>query len=580
MDDRMDMENTSAQPDAPSPPGAAEALESIRALERAGRLNAAWSRCRDVLRRDPHNGEAWFLLSGIEQQRKRNDAALEAIDRALACDEANAPAFCRRGSLLRVLNRAEEAIESHRRALALDPGYAEAHNNLGNCLRDLRRLEEAVEHYQQAVTLKPDYAQAHNNLGVTLRELGRDEEAVRSLFRALTLRPDYANAHLNLGMALLNQQKFAEADGLLRRAVAQAPQDGAAHLQLANALLQMDRADDAEPILQRAIALVPDHAEAEFALALVLLAQGRFAEGWRHYEARWRLPSGPNAPAAKQIRTSVKPWNGEPLDGKAILVQSEQGLGDAIQFSRYVPLLASRGARVTFLVQRSLVRLMAPLAAVAEVTARADHARAFNYRAALMGLPRIFGTDIGSIPRTEGPYLFAEPERVAAWRARIGNEGFKIAICWQGTPNVRIDRGRSIPVSAFLPLAAQPGVRLISVQKRHGLDQLQHLPAWMQVETLQDFDEGPDAFLDTAAVMENCDLVVTSDTSVAHLAGALDRPTWAALSTTADWCWLRERRDSPWYRSVTLFRQRRSGDWSTVFADMAEALGGLLGAKA
>jgi Flp pilus assembly protein TadD len=558
----------------------ATALREIAALERRGELDQAAVRCHALLQRLPDNADAWFQLSGIEQRRNKSDAALEAIDRAIACNERSAPALCRRGSILRVTGRTEEAVESHRRALAVDPDYVEAHNNLGNCLRDLRRFAEAAEHYRQAVTLRPGYAPAHNNLGVTLRELDRDEDAIRSLFHALTLKPDYANAQLNLGMTLLKQQKYAEAEGLLRRAVAQSPQDGTAYLHLASALMQMGRADEAEPVLQRAIALVPDEAEAEFDLALVLLGRGRFKEGWKHYEARWRLPENLRKGGAKQFRPSIPSWSGEPLDGKAILVQAEQGLGDGIQFCRYLPLLAARGAKATLLIAPALVRLLSPIAAAAEVTSRVENRRSFDYRATLLGLPRVFGTDIDTIPRAEGPYLFAEPDRVAAWRQRIGPAGYKICICWQGTPNTRIDKGRSIPVGAFAPLARLPGVRLISVQKRHGLDQLEHLPEGMRVETLgADFDEGRDAFLDTAGVMANCDLVVTSDTSVAHLAGALDRPTWVALSTTADWRWLRDRRDSPWYRSMTLFRQRKAGDWSTVFAEMAASLGGVLGAK-
>ncbi|HVZ01566.1 MAG TPA: tetratricopeptide repeat-containing glycosyltransferase family protein [Dongiaceae bacterium] len=577
----MDMEETGARLDASPPRKADDALAAVRALERAGRLGAAAARCRALLQDDPGNGAAWFLLSGVEQRRKRPAAALEAIERAVECDAGSAPAWCRRGSILRSLQRLEEAAESQRRAIAVDPDYAEAHSNLGNCLYDLGRWAAAAEHYQRAVAINPGYVQAHNNLGVALGKLDQDVAALASFHRALVLKPDYAGAMLNLGEALLKQNQLAEAEAALRRAAALAPDSGEAHLQLAAALLRMERADAAEPSLQRAIALVPGHAEAEFDLALLLLSQGRFAEGWKHYEARWRLRENANNPTARQMRRSVTPWAGEPLDGKAILIQDEQGLGDTIQFCRYVPLLAERGAKVTFLATRSLVRLLSPIAAVAEVAARVEVDRPFDYRAALLGLPRIFGTGLDSVPRTEGPYLRAEPDRVDAWRARIGTGGFRIAVCWQGNPNVRVDRGRSIPLGAFAPLASLPGVRLISVQKRYGLEQLDHLPSGMRVETLgPDFDQGRDAFLDTAAVMASCDLVVTSDTSVAHLAGALDRPTWLGLSTTADWRWLRQRRDSPWYRSMTLFRQREAGDWSTVFAEMADSLGGILGAKA
>jgi tetratricopeptide (TPR) repeat protein len=554
----------------------AELLRRAAAFEKEQRLDRAADSCREALAQDEHNFDAWFMLSGIELGRRRAPAALDAIDRGLAHAAENPQGLSRRGSILRLLERNEEAVESHQKAIGIDPLYAEAHNNLGNSLRDLKRLDEAVQHYQRAVDLKANYAQAYNNLGVAQRELGRSLAALASFQRAIAINRDYPNALFNLGMTLLMLKRSADAAGVLRLAVRLAPRDGAAQLQLATALMNCGRHDEAEPHLKEAVALTAGNAEAEFDLALMLLERGRLRDGWKHYEARTRLKKGGSYQPETQLKRNVPQWIGEPLDGKTILIQGEQGLGDVLQFSRYVPMVAARGGQVTFFVQPMLERILAPIAAAAKVTAKVRRSEIFDYRRALLSLPGVFGTELESIPRTDGAYLFAEPDRVARWGNTLGADGFKIAICWQGNPNVAVDKGRSIPLAAFAPLAAIPGVRLISLQKRYGLEQLQELPAGMTVEQLADFDEGPDAFLDSAAVIKNCDLVITSDTSIAHLAGALDAPTWVGLSTTADWRWLRDRRDSPWYRSLTLFRQRDAGDWPAVMSEMAEVLGGKL----
>jgi hypothetical protein len=253
-------------------------------------------------------------------------------------------------------------------------------------------------------------------------------------------------------------------------------------------------------------------------------------------------------------------------------VFSEQGLGDAIQFVRFLPQLADMGARLTFLCHPTLIRLFRNFAAGGiELIASCRGDRRFDYQCALMSLPERFGTTIASLPNAV-PYLFAEPELVEKWRKHIGDEGFRIGVCWQGNPAGQIDKGRSIPLAHFQSIASIPGVRLISLQRSHGLEQLAQFPAAMRIETLGPFDTGNDGFIDTAAVMQNLDLIITSDTSVAHLAGALGRTVWVALKHTPDWRWMLKRRDSPWYPSMRLFRQRERGDWAGVFAEIADAL--------
>ena len=269
-------------------------------------------------------------------------------------------------------------------------------------------------------------------------------------------------------------------------------------------------------------------------------------------------------------------WQGEDLEGRRLLVFGEQGLGDTIQFARYLPLLARNRCQITFVTIAKLTRLLEPLTSGIEVISTLGAERKFDFQCALMSLPHRLGTDLASIPNSV-PYLRAEDALIARWRERIGEHGFKIGIAWQGNPQAAIDQGRSIPLTEYFALARLPGARLISLQKQDGLDQLTHLSADTKIETLgDDFDSGPDAFIDTAAVMENLDLIITSDTSIAHFAGALGRSTWVALKYVPDWRWLLDREDSPWYPTMRLFRQSERDNWQPVFANMERELRSLL----
>jgi len=290
---------------------------------------------------------------------------------------------------------------------------------------------------------------------------------------------------------------------------------------------------------------------------------GRYKEGWTDYEWRWEAGYFPNVPL----------WQGEDLKGRHLLVFSEQGLGDVIQFVRYLPLLAERKCKISFLAPAKLVRLLRPSIQPMEIVSALNGVQGIDFQVALMSLPHRFNTELASIP-SKVPYLRAEAELEARWRARIGANGLKIGIAWQGNPGGAVDKGRSIPLEKFAPLSRIPGVRLISLQKHAGLDQLLGLPKDIEIETLGDaLDNGPDAFIDTAAVMNNLDLIITSDTSVAHLAGALGRPTWVALNHVPDWRWLLDREDSPWYPTLRLFRQPQLDDWDSVFAAIERELG-------
>jgi hypothetical protein len=339
-----------------------------------------------------------------------------------------------------------------------------------------------------------------------------------------------------------------------------------------NALGELRRFDNALADYDRALALQPDFADARRNRGILKLLLGDYAGGFSDYEAR--------RPAQRVSEHSEVPeWRGEPLAGKSLLVTDATGLGDEIHMVRYLPLLAARGVRVGFHGKPVLYRLFGALADEVELLREVPAPAGFDFQCKLLSLPFLCGTDTDSIPASV-PYLQAEPELARRWGERIGSHGFRVGIAWKGNPSRSIDAGRSLPLAGFEALAAVPGVRLLSLQKRFGLEELESLPAGMQVETLEDFDEGPDAFVDSAAVMANLDLVVSSCTSLPHLAGALARPVWLAAKFVPEWRWGSAGDGNPWYPSMRVFRQVRQDDWQPVFAQMAAALAQLAPAGA
>jgi hypothetical protein len=323
--------------------------------------------------------------------------------------------------------------------------------------------------------------------------------------------------------------------------------------------------------LRTAIRVSPEREDIRGNLGMVLLLTGNLREGWAEYQFRSDL----RRYQADRPAIAAPRWQGEPLAGKRILVYAEQGLGDTLQFVRYLPLVVELGAEVTFEVQPTLIPVLQSFADTVDIVARYDGTATFDYQSPLLSLPHWLGTTLATIP-DKVPYLFVEEARIARWRERIGSHGLKVGIAWQGTPTFVGDRGRSIPLGMFAPLAAIPDVRLISLQKHPGAEQIVAVPFGSRIETPLNADDlAPDALLDTAAVMMNCDLIISSCTMIAHLAGALARPLYVALRRVPDWRWLMDRDDSPWYPTARLFRQQREGDWADVFARIGAAVAAL-----
>jgi tetratricopeptide (TPR) repeat protein len=498
----------------------------------------------------------------------RHKEARGDVEKLVRLAPSNVPVLTNYSLVLSRDGKYREALSAVERALALDPRNPNLMNTRAIALNALNRPSEALRVIETALEIRPGEVSFEITRANILAALARIDDAVRLYQLLAENEPDNVEVHIGCANLLMDQDRLSEALQWVEGAIAAKPDCAPAWTLRANLLLHLERYEESFTAYDKAVAVGADYPEASHHRGSILLLHGRFPEGWRDFERRFDaadcnfdLPAL-NAPV----------WRGELLKDRSIVVFSEQGLGDAIQFVRFLPQLADTGARVTFLCHPALIRLFRKLAAGGiELIASCRSDRRFDYQCALMSLPERFGTTIASLP-DQVPYLFAEPELVQKWRMHIGDGPFRIGICWQGNPAGQIDKGRSIPLVHFESIGSIPGVRLISLQRSHGLEQLTQLPARIQVETLGLFDTGSDAFIDTAAIMHNLDLVVSSDTSVAHLAGALGRPIWVALKRTPDWRWMLKRSDSPWYPSMRLFRQKRRGDWVGVFAEIADAL--------
>ncbi len=514
--------------EAGSAASAADALRSAERYRREGRLSEAEALCRSVLEAHRELPEANHLLGLIAHDKGELRAAIEHVRRAVELTPDVALFHANLGEMLRLAGEPRRAVEAARHALALDPDMPAALSNLGVALYELKEFEEAALAHRRAIAVRPEFAEAHSNLGNALYALRHFEEAIESYRRAIELSPNYADAWANLGTTFHHSGYFAEAVAALRRA----------------------------------IALSPNHANAHSGLGILLLMGGEFGEGWEEYE--WRLRSSER----KGPRFPERGWHGDSLAGKHIYVQAEQGLGDTLQFARYVPLLAERGASVTFRVHQPLVTLMRESLPQATILGDRGNPAAYQHDAALLSLPRLFRTRPESIPGNT-PYLRAPDQICSRWRDRLGAmSGFKVAIVWAGSPQHVNDSRRSIALSTLVPLFSVPGVSFVSLQvgpRSQDVKMLQsHGVAELSSQILD--------FADTAGALSAVDLTITVDTSVAHLAGALGKPAWVLLSSVADWRWMLGRADSPWYPTMRLCRQTKGEDWAALIARVATDL--------
>lgn len=460
--------------------------------------------------------------------------------------------------------RLDEAERNLYRALALEPASAAIHLHLGNLFRQLGRHDAALNCCLEAVRLAPDLPQGHNNLGNAYQDLGQLEPAIAEFGRAIALDGGLAEAHFNLGLAYHQRADRREAAQSYRAALQVKPDFADAQLNLGNLLEENGDVQAAILSYRRAVAAEPGRLEAHVNLGMQLLLAGQFAEGWQEYEWRQRYPEYASL-AAVAAR-----WDGAALEGRTILLDTEQGFGDAIQFLRYAPLVAQRGGRVIVRCAPELARLFRNTEGIWQVIPRDAPAPDFDAHCPLPSLPLVFGTRLDSIP-ARVPYVGADSGQIAHWRARLatGAGACKVGLVWASQSKHRTAAAKSFPLTTLTPLAAISGVRFYSLQKGEAARQAERPPEGIRLEDIADDLRD---FSDTAAAIANLDLVISVDTAVAHLAGALGRPAWTLLKYAPDWRWLLARDDSPWYPSMRLFRQKVPADWNTVIEDVARAL--------
>lgn len=568
-----------------------------------GRDNEALSALRKAAAIAPDSVKMLNGLAFCLQQCGHDDEAGKLLQRALAVASDSADTHQRWASFLVSQGRAEEAIPAFRRAIELSPDVAQQHVDLAIALRSCGAVDESLASLRRALELDPNGCDAQELLADWLAEKGRYDEAeaarrramelaftahqlrddlvlsaadrpaveraVERLERALAINPNSGRGYCTLASTLHRLGRYDEAERAFRRAMELEPADCRAPTELAVMLKNQGRMEEAQALFDQAVRLAPESAEIRRNRAMLKLLLGDFSAGFAEYEWRWRMAE------AEQVPQAVR-WRGEAMPGVTLLLVAEQGFGDAIQFVRYAPLVKARsGARVVLHCAAALHELLASAAGIDGFTSGPTADQKCDCYAPLFSLPTVFETTLNSVPANV-PYLASSPQRAAEWKARLADSfpgRFKVGIAWQGNPVYTSDASRSIPLDYFIPLAACPGVQLISLQKDFGREQLTRHGRHLGIVDLgATLDQQGGAFVDTAAVIANLDLVITSDTAIAHLAGALGKPVWVALAHVPDWRWLLARADSPWYPTMRLFRQSRPGDWKGVFERFGQEL--------
>ena len=609
------------------------------ALHVLKRLNEAVVSYEVALRNWPNYSEAHFNLGNALYELGQIDASIESYNKALSLGQPYARAFNNRGRALQRVGNFEDAVASYDQAIRIAPDYCEAHNNRGTALQRLGHLDDSVACYDTAINIRPDFFDAHYNRGTALQDLARFSAAIESYDRAIALMPQHASAHNNRGTALHSIGLLNEAIASYERAIAIRPDHADAHFNRANALLELNRPDEAllgydtaigfrphysvahnnrgnalqclnrfeaaiasydaaictnenyfdaysnrGTALQelrlhdaaiesfdKAIRINPDYAEAYWNKSLALLLSGDYETGWKLYEWRWKRSADTSRP-----RRFIKPqWDGnDPLRNKTILLHSEQGLGDTIQFCRYGKLLSEQGATVIAEVPFPLVRLLAGLEGISTAIPYGSTLPTYDFHCPFLSLPLAFRTRINSIP-SAGGYISVNKTTLAAWDKRLGPKtGLRVGLAWSGSEAHSNDKNRSFSLSSWLPFLP-PQFDYVSLQKQvRDID----IPA-LASANIRHYGQEIDDLMDTAALCELVDIVISVDTCVAHLSGALNKTVWILLPYSPDWRWLLERSDSPWYRSASLYRQSSDRDWRPVLERIQEDLAALNSAE-
>jgi len=532
----------------------------------AGQLDQARVIYEDVLKVDAKNFDALQLSGNLAFQTQNFDSALKLLTKALTIDNANATVYTNLGNVFKALMRLEEALASYDKAIELRHDYAHAHSNRGNALKELNRLKEALVSYEKAIEFKPDYAEAYSNRGLVLKELKYLEESLVSFEKAIDLKPGYAEAYSNRGNVLLSLNHLDEALSNYDKAIDLKPDYAEAYSNRGLVLQSLNRIEEAIQSFDNAIHLKPEYSEAFFNKSLALLVSGDFHNGLECYEWRWKSESIKKNARERLFKQPL--WLGnESIGNKTILLWSEQGLGDSIQFCRYAKLVKSLGARVLLEVPQNLIALLDSLDGVDILIEQGASLHEFDYQCPLMSLPFAFKTEHNSIP-SPSPYLKSNAEKRELWWQRLGEKSKpRIGVVWSGSAGHKNDLNRSMKLTQLLDYLPS-SYEYVSLQKEVREEDKTALID----SAIKHYGDQLIDFTDTAALCDLMDLVICVDTSIAHLAGALGKKTWVLLPYSPDWRWLLDRDDSPWYESITLYRQGQDREYGTVLTRLVNDL--------
>jgi tetratricopeptide (TPR) repeat protein len=523
-----------------------------------GNLSQAETLLKEIVHVQPGNTDALYLLAEISYRSGKRDAAVDYLRNALQHDSTNAEASSNLGFILQEKGQFDEAVQCYRKALQINPHLLEAYINLGNVFKEKGQFVDAIRCYQSALQLNPDLPETYGNLGLTFQKAGRPDEAIEYCQKAVEHNPHDANMYYNLGIVFQEKGQLDEAITCYQKALQIDPHDAGIYNNLAFALQENRRPHEAMPYYQKALQLNPDYATAHWNLSLAFLLTGNFREGWKEYEWRWETQY--LISSRRQFRQPL--WDGSDIKGRTILLHAEQGFGDTIQFIRYAPLVAERGAQVIVECQKELASLLQSVEGIAKVVVRGEELPEFDVQCPLLSLPLAIDTTLETIPAIV-PYMAADAGLTKTWKAKISqdNSKMKIGFAWAGNPGFKQNRYRNMPLELFLPLTQIPDVAFYSLQKGGEAEEAKNPPGGMR---LFDYTEDILDFSDTASFIKNLDLIISVDTAIAHLAGALGKPVWTLLPFSPEWRWLLNREDCPWYPTMRLFRQPALGNWEPV----------------
>jgi len=548
-----------------------KAIQSAIKHHRAGNLQQAEDLYKKILKKQPENVDVLHMLGVVYSDLGNYELAIKHIKKALHYNPTNYHAYYNLGNAFRDNRQPEEAIESYQKTIQLNPYFVDAYYNLGILLQDSGFLEEAILQYRKALKLNPNFYNSYYNLGNVLRGKGLLDEAMVCYQKVIQLNPEFAGAHCNLGNVLHEKGKLDEAITHYQKALQLNQNLAEVYNNLGNVLHDSGHFEKALTCYQKAIQLNPDLADAHWNIALIHLLTGNFREGWKGYEWRWKLKDPIQRVFAQPL------WDGSDIEGRTILLYAEQGFGDAIQFIRYAPLIAQRGAQVIVECHKELASLIRNVEGVQEIFVFGEQLPKFDVHCPLLSLPLVFDTTLETIP-AKVPYISADSTTVRKWEDRLkhDNAELKIGLLWAGNPKLKGNIFRSFSLETFSPLAQLDNITFYSLQKGEASEQAKNPPEGMR---LIDYTDEIHDFSDTAALIENLDLVISADTAVAHLAGAMGKPVWTMIPFAPDWRWLLNREDSPWYPTMRLFRQPSLGDWESLMNRILEELKTLIVSK-